>query len=197
VLGRIQARRPALYAEGSKIPEAGAACPHDSAAKRAKDIAMGLHETPLLFDFELVSSEDFTYMPMSVRFNLDRFGLRISLAQWQLLPHPDRVLLARFPVDEDAAIEPNFDHALFEMMRTHANVEPDWFTPEAEPAWRNLDAVPPTLAEHSRLAGAAALTLERWRQLDPFKRYVLAKLTRKSEPSHDFLPAMREFGLTD
>ena len=158
---------------------------------------MGLHETPLLFDFERVSSENLTYMPMSVRFNLDRFGLRISLAQWQLLPHADRALLAQFPVDEDAQIEPNFDHALFEMMRTHANVEPEWFTPEGEPAWRNSAAVPDGLLTHCRLAGVSAPSLDRWAQLDPFKRYVLTKLTRKSEASHDFLPAMREFGLID
>jgi hypothetical protein len=136
-------------------------------------------------------------MPMSVRFNLDRFGLRISLAQWQLLPHADRTLLARFPVDEDAAIEPNFDHALFEMMRTHANIEPDWFTPDAEPVWRKADAIPDGVVQHSRLVGAPAPTIERWGRLDPFKRYVLAKLTRKSEPSHDFVPAMREFGLME
>jgi hypothetical protein len=156
---------------------------------------MGLHETPLLFDFELISSENLTYMPMSVRFNLDRFGLRISLAQWQLLPLADRTLLARFPVDEDAAIEPNFDHALFEMMRTHANIEPEWFTPETEPAWRNAAAVPDALLQHSRLAGVVPPSVDRWARLDPFKRYVLTKLTRKSEPSHDFLPAMLEFGL--
>lgn len=158
---------------------------------------MGLHETPLMFDFERVSSEDLTYMPMSVRFNLDRFGLRISLAQWQLLPHADRTLLARFPVDEDAQIEPNFDHALFEMMRTHANLEPEWFTPEQDPAWRNASAVPDGVLRHSREAGANAPSVERWGRLDPFKRYVLTKLTRKPEASHDFLPAMREFGLMD
>lgn len=158
---------------------------------------MGLHETPLLFDFELVSSEDLTYMPMSVRFNLDRFGLRISLAQWQLLPHADRTLLARFPVDEDTQIEPNFDHALFEMMRTHANVEPDWFTPEAEPAWRDTGTVPESLLRHSESAGLSALSVDRWSRLDPFKRYVLTKLSRKPEASHDFMPAMREFGLAD
>src|SRR6202000_1794271 len=96
---------------------------------------MGLNEAPLLFNFEVESSENFTYIPMSVRFNLDRFGLRITLAQWQLLPLEDRKLLARFPVDEDAQIEPNFDHALFEMLRTHANVEPGGCPPEAAPAW--------------------------------------------------------------
>lgn len=156
---------------------------------------MGLHEAPLLFDFEIVSSEDFKFMPMSVRFNLDRFGLRISLAQWQMLPYADRVLLARFPADEDRAIEPNFDHALFEMMRTHANIEPEWFTPDAEPVWRDTGAVPDGVLNQCNVAGLPPLMLEYWAALEPFRRYVLAKLSRKPEGNHDFVPAMREFGL--
>jgi hypothetical protein len=156
---------------------------------------MGLLEVPLLFDFEVVSSEDFKFMPMSVRFNLDRFGLRISLAQWQVLPYADRVLLTRFPVDDDTAIEPNFDHALFEMMRTHANTEPDWFTPDADPAWRHIDTVPEAVTQQCRIVGLSVPTRERWAQLVPFKRYVLAKLSRKPEGNHDFVPAMKEFGL--
>lgn len=156
---------------------------------------MGLHETPLLFDFEIVSSENFKFMPMSVRFNLDRFGLRISLAQWQMLPYADRVLLARFPVDEDRAIEPNFDHALFEMMRTHANMEPEWFTPDAKPAWRDMGVVPDGVLNQCNVARLPPLVLERWAALEPFRRYVLAKLSRKPEGNHDFVPAMREFGL--
>ncbi len=123
---------------------------------------MGLNEAPLLFNFEVESSENFTYIPMSVRFNLDRFGLRISLDQWQSLPLEDRKLLARFPVDEDAQIEPNFDHALFEMLRTHANVEPEWFTPEDSPAWRRTDSVPDGVARQAQLAGLTSPSVERW-----------------------------------
>ncbi|PCE28307.1 hypothetical protein BWP39_07255 [Paraburkholderia acidicola] len=156
---------------------------------------MGLNEAPLLFDFETQSSENLTFIPMVVRFNLDRFGLRISLVQWQLLPHEDRKLLARFPVNDDASIEPNFDHALFEMLRTHANVEPEWFTPEDAPAWTRTDTVPDGVARQASLAGLPAPTPEQWAQLDPFRRYVLAKLSRKPESNHDFVPAMKEFGL--
>lgn len=156
---------------------------------------MALTEAPLLFQFEVVSSEDLTFIPMCVRFNLDRFGLRISLAQWQLLPYEDRRLLARFPVDDDAEIEPNFDHALFEMLRTHANVEPEWFSPEEAPAWRDVNAVPGGIANQAALANLVAPGVEDWAQLAPFQRYVLAKLARKSEANHDFVPAMHEFGL--
>ncbi len=101
----------------------------------------------------------------------------------------------RFPVDEDAEIEPNFDHALFEMLRTHANVEPDWFTPEDAPAWRNTGAVPETVVHQANIAQLGAPTAAQWARLDPFKRYVLAKLSRKPDANHDFVPAMKEFGL--
>jgi hypothetical protein len=155
---------------------------------------MGLNEAPLLFHFEVVSSENLTYIPMVVRFNLDRFGLRISLAQWQLLPYEDRKLLACFPVEEDAEIEPNFDHAIFEMLRTHANVEPEWFTPDETPAWRELGAVPDGVLQQSKIASLCPPTSAEWAQLDPFRRYVLTKLSRKPDANHDFIPAMKEFG---
>ena len=128
---------------------------------------MGLNEAPLLFDFEVESSEDLTYIPMAVRFNLDRFGLRISLAQWQMLPKEDRKLLARFPVEDDAVIEPNFDHALFEMLRTHANVEPDWFTPEEAPAWRRTDSVPDGVMQQASLASLHAPSTDQWARARP------------------------------
>jgi hypothetical protein len=156
---------------------------------------MGLSEAPILFGFETVSSENLTYIPMSVRFNLDRFGLRISLEQWQSLPYEDRALLARFPVEEDTAIEPNFDHALFEMLRTHANVEPEWFSPDESPAWRNTENVPEGIANQATLANVGTPTPAQWARLDAFQRYVLTKLSRKPEGNHDFVPAMKEFGL--
>ena len=37
--------------------------------------------------------------------------------------------------------------------------------------------------------------LAQWQQLAPFQRYVLMKLSRKPTLNHDFVPAMREFGL--
>jgi len=55
--------------------------------------------------------------------------------------------------------------------------------------------VPAGIALQSELANLRPPGLEEWAQLAPFQRYVLAKLARKPEGSHDFLPAMREFGL--
>ena len=56
--------------------------------------------------------------------------------------------------------------------------------------WREWSA-----ALRAELEGLAAPAPAQWAQLAPFRRYVLAKLSRKPEANHDFVPAMREFGL--
>ncbi|MGJ0528534.1 nitrate reductase associated protein [Burkholderia gladioli] len=170
---------------------------------------MSLSDAPLLFAFEIESSEDFTYIPMIVRFHLDRGGLRISLDQWQLLPIEDRKLLARFPadvpVDPDMAAdrespepspgEVGFSQALAEMLRTHGCGEAEVFAPEPAPAWQSLGAPPAALAAQCALAALPVPSPSQWAALGGFERYVLAKLSRKPKLNHDFVPAMREFGL--
>ncbi|ALK31895.1 nitrate reductase associated protein [Burkholderia plantarii] len=160
---------------------------------------MELSSQPLLFGFEVESSEDFTFIPMIVRFHLDRCALRISLDQWQRLPLEDRRLLARFPVvvgarEQDAA-QPDFASALAQMLRTHAAGEAGRIEPETAPAWRDTATIPAALAAQCALAGLPAPDAAAWAALGPFERYVLAKLSRKPKLNHDFLPAMREFGL--
>jgi hypothetical protein len=157
---------------------------------------MGLYDAPRLFEFEVESSDNLRFIPLAVRFNLDRFGLRISLNQWQMLPYDDRVLLARFPLEDDAEIEPNFDHAVEEMLRTHANAAPEKISPDTDPVWSHTDALPESVIRQSSLCGVSAPSLSHWGQLDKFQRYALAKLSRRTgELNHDFLPAMKEFGL--
>jgi hypothetical protein len=158
---------------------------------------MALYDAPRLFRFEIESTEDLRFIPLAVRFNLDRFGRRLSLDQWQRLPYDDRVLLARFPVENEADIEPNFDLAVREMLRMHADDEPETFAPETDPIWVHTDAVPESVIRQSSLCGIGAPSLDRWSELNAFQRYALAKLSRKNDVNHDFVPAMREFRLAD
>jgi len=70
---------------------------------------MPLPDQPLLFDFEIVSSENLTYIPMCVRFNLDRCGLHLTLDQWQALPQADRVALVQMPLALEETHEGAFE----------------------------------------------------------------------------------------
>jgi hypothetical protein len=158
---------------------------------------MALYDAPRLFRFEIESSENLRFIPLAVRFNLDRFGQRITLDQWQQLPLDDRELLARFPVESDVEIEPNFDMALAEMLRTHVDAEPETFKPDTDPIWIHTDVVPESVIRQSSLCGINSPSLDRWSELAPFQRYALSKLARKNEVNHDFAPAMFEFHLAD
>ncbi|KND54931.1 NAD-dependent aldehyde dehydrogenase associated with FdhD [Candidatus Paraburkholderia kirkii] len=128
---------------------------------------MGLYDAARLFGFEVESSDNLTFIPLAVRFNLDRFGMRITLDQWQQLHYDDRVLLARFPVEDDADLEKNFDLALEEMMKTHANAAPERIERDPDPVWAHADAVPETVIRQSSLCGVSAPSLSRWGKARP------------------------------
>jgi hypothetical protein len=196
---------------------------------------MPLRAHPLLFEFEILSSENLDYIPMCIRFNLDRCGIRITLAQWQALPHAERVELTRYPVaDSDAAAE-RFARALtVQLAATDAGVpavaapitgasaagspalealatgSPATGSPAAEApaaeapaappespdlAWSCTTQVPAALLRQYALHHLPPISEPVWAQLSEFQRYVLNKLSRRATANHDFLPALREFGL--
>jgi len=92
---------------------------------------MPLPDLPLLFDFEIVSSENLTYIPMCVRFNLDRCGLHLTLDQWQALPHADRVALVQMPLALERAHEETHDGARELTQEGAYEAAPDGSAPEA------------------------------------------------------------------
>ncbi|NIF65086.1 hypothetical protein F3J11_20760 [Burkholderia sp. Cy-647] len=57
------------------------------------------------------------------------------------------------------------------------------------------DCAPAALAAQCALAALPVPSPAQWAALGGFERYVLAKLSRKPKLNHDFVPAMREFGL--
>jgi hypothetical protein len=150
---------------------------------------------PFLFDFEVASTEDLAYIPMAVRFNLDRAGLRISLAQWQALSQDTRVALASIVPDAaDEADSDAFTLALDTAMQ-ETGAEPEHFSPDPTPSWRQVGPTPEPVLRQIHLAGLAEPRQEAWSSLAPLLRYVLLKLSRKPEANHDFAAACREFGL--
>jgi hypothetical protein len=169
---------------------------------------MPLPDQPLLFDFEIVSSENLTYIPMCVRFNLDRCGIRLTLAQWQALPHADRVALVQMPLalgsTPDGSVDPAagcFAARLHERVAASSATPLEFQTPSdtqagsVSPLWEQEDAVPQPVLRQCALHQVPLLGVAAWRGLDPLRRYVLLKLSRRDTPNHDFLPALHEFGL--
>ncbi len=182
---------------------------------------MPLPDLPLLFDFEIVSSENLTYIPMCVRFNLDRCSLHLTLDQWQALPHVDRVALVQMPLALEGAHEGAPDGSAPEAVAQaraarfaaylrervsatstvplEAQTELSDLSPSSTSsgaaAWAWPGAVPSAVLKQCELHGTPPLSDAAWSRIDPFQRYILVKLSRRATANHDFLPALREFCL--
>jgi hypothetical protein len=173
---------------------------------------MPVPDQPLWFDFEVAASENLTYIPMCVRFNLDQCDIHLSLAQWQALPQAQRAELARQPlalaaegVSAARAVERAIEFAAALNARLAAAglapLEADMPAIAArvgaaeQAPWRQCDAVPSAVLKQCALHALPALHLSEWRSIAPFQRYVLLKLSRRDAANHDFLPALQDFGL--
>ncbi len=157
---------------------------------------MLLHARPQLFEFEHQASENLTYIPMCVRFNLDSRGLKLTLTQWQGLPYDERVRLCRHPLADDASGSDGpdgFAAALSAQVEAAGGGVLERVTQAADESWRELDAVPPTLLKQCELQAMAVPGLALWRGLSAFQRYVLLKLSRRGTVNHDFPAAWKEF----
>lgn len=158
---------------------------------------MTLHTSPLLFEFEIKSSENLTYIPMCVRFNLDRCRIRLTLLQWQVLPHAERGELTAYPLTGACDAVGGFATVLAERL---AAAEAGVLVPATDApddTWTRTDQVPAGLLRQCELHHLAPIAGPAWDGLPAFQRYVLVKLSRRTTANHDFLSALREFGLLD
>lgn len=155
---------------------------------------MLLHAQPLLFEFEIASSENLTYIPMCVRFNLDRCAFRLTLTQWQALPHAGRERLACYPLTGSGSAADGFVRDLAELLAVAGAGALAALTDAPDAAWANPGQVPAALAQQAALHQLAPLSLAEWARLPEFQRYVLVKLSRRPTANHDFLAALQEFG---
>jgi hypothetical protein len=150
---------------------------------------------PYLFSFEAAQTEPLTFIPLGVRFYLDRCGARLSLVQWQALSESDRAALAS---SEPAADDPStqrYEALLESLAREHSigPIERQTPTPVDEIA---PQAVPETVISQAAQHSIDGPSQAAWDQLSVAQRYALTKLARKARRSEDFASAMREFGIT-
>jgi len=156
---------------------------------------MPLHAQPQIFKFEIASSENLSYIPMCIRFNLDRCELRLTLAQWQALPYQERLELTTYPLLAPGEGVGGFAAGLAERLASAKAGALAPMTEAPDQAWACTEHVPSALLRQCALHHLAPIADSVWGHLPEFQRYVLSKLSRRSSANHDFLAAVREFGL--
>ena len=68
---------------------------------------------------------------------------------------------------------------------------------DPSPAWLNETLIPEQLQAVALDRANLSLSSEQWRSLSPLQRFALIKLSRPGHESHNFIPALKEFGLME
>jgi hypothetical protein len=145
-----------------------------------------------LFAFESELEASLTYIPMAVRFKLDKCGVKLSLDQWNQLPESERRNLFEAPcVSADIAC---YGQALCRLVKEVIGDDPRLMQIAATRAWEEIE-LPSQIADKALQLGIRAPSSEQWRGLSDLQRFALLKVSRASSDGRNLVPALREFGL--
>ncbi|WP_454725227.1 MULTISPECIES: nitrate reductase associated protein [Cupriavidus] len=154
------------------------------------------------FPADAEAMQSWRYIPMSVRFALDRAGVTIALSEWQALPLPARRQLVAAGVDSADRVDSAEDdgaaafRALLDAaMRQHLGRAAAVLDGAPDASWRVPDALPAAVLAQYAWAGLAPASPQAWRRLPPLARYTLLKMSRKPRPNDAFALALAELRL--
>jgi hypothetical protein len=147
-----------------------------------------------VFRFEADFAADLRCIPMIVRFKLDRIGIKLSLKQWARIGVANRRRLAALSCDTLREIS---DYRLTLVnLAAHHTAEPIVeLKPDTDPCWADTRTVASPVIQQAGAASVASPTLAQWSTLSMLQRFALVKLARSNHDNHNFVPALREFGL--
>lgn len=132
---------------------------------------------------------------MSVRYKLDTCGIKLKLKQWNDFSLEARESLVTHPCEQPQEVEA-YRLLLSDLIRQQcAEPEVKTLAIDPKPAWLEDNVIPEQLQSKAQERAQLTLTPTQWRSLSPLQRFALIKLSRPGHESHNFLPALAEFGL--
>ncbi len=149
-----------------------------------------------VFKFEQDFADSLRCIPMQVRYNLDACGVKLSLAQWHQLSLQQRQQLLDMPCTTSADLQ-TYHHCLDRWLLAQTGTPVTDLSPDKQTAWRiatTISELPQDLVTKATQLGVY-ISIEQWQQLTALQRFALLKLSRSGHESHNFLPALVEFGL--
>lgn len=132
---------------------------------------------------------------MSVRCKLDTCGIKLKLDQWNTFTLDDREQLVTTPCQTPDEVS-QYRQLLTTLITQRANSEVKELAIDPNPPWLNLQSIPDNVQANLERV-QQSVTLEQWSELNPLQRFALIKLSRPGHESHNFVPALKEFGLAN
>ncbi|MCM1982286.1 nitrate reductase associated protein [Lyngbya confervoides] len=147
------------------------------------------------FQFEEDFVASLRCIPMAVRYKLDTCGIKLKLDQWHHFTRQERQALVDRPC-QDATEAADYRQFLTTLIQARSQSQAKTLPVEANPPWLNEAQIPESLQQKARREGAH-LDIHQWQVLTPLQRFALIKLSQPSHESHNFIPALQEFGLLE
>ncbi|MEO1095286.1 MAG: nitrate reductase associated protein [Cyanobacteria bacterium J06638_28] len=147
------------------------------------------------FQFEADFVDSLRCIPMQVRYKLDTCGVKLKLEHWHRFTAAERTALVTDPCETKAEIT-SYSDRLQTLVIQHTAAPAKELPIDPHPPWLQTVTVPETVQTQAQTFNTS-ISEEAWRQLTPLQRFALCKLSRPSHENRNFLPALREFGLTD
>lgn len=132
---------------------------------------------------------------MAVRCKLDTCGIKLKLDQWNTFTLEDRQGLVSNPCESPDQIE-NYRTFLTQLISERAKSEVKTLPIEENPAWQDGSYIPENVQANLERV-EHPISLEQWGSLSDLQRFALIKLSRPGHESHNFVPALKEFGLME
>jgi len=148
-----------------------------------------------LFAFESDFVASLRCVPMAVRLKLDLCGIKLSLRQWSRFTREDRqaLLVRRCRAPAEIAA---YREILTALIAARAGEAARLLAETPCGQWDTAGRTPAVVADYARSQGLAPPSAGQWAALTRLQRFALIKLTRDNHDNVNFVPAMREFGLT-
>lgn len=150
---------------------------------------------PEIFEFEKDFAGALYCIPMVVRRKLDLSGVKVSLKQWNKFTLDEREQLVARNCETPNEIDDYAGHVT-SLIEAHTHEQAELFARDAGTEWNDIRRVPTRVVEYSMQQDLLPPTVKQWAALTPLQRFAIFKLTRPGHSNDNFLPAMREFGLT-
>ncbi len=147
------------------------------------------------FAFEQDFVDSLRCIPMIVRYKLDTCGVKLKLNHWFAFDQTQKELLVNNPCQTPTQIE-EYRNNLQQLIHNQTGEYAKRLTIDSHPSWLNKQHIPESVQQKSQELNRQ-LTSTQWQNLDDLQRFALIKLSRSNHENKNFLPALKEFNLTD
>lgn len=131
-------------------------------------------------------------IPMVVRYKLDNSGVKMKLEHWGKFNDAEKQQCVEMPC-ETADEAQTYHTTLQALIESKTGSKAKVLDIPQNPLWQQTE-IPQQILEKAASC-AVEISVEQWQNLTNLQRFALIKLSRPSHENHNFVPALKEFGL--